>query len=308
MVGLYAPPADVFATVWSRLPEEFRITDSISAWAAANKPGHVVDCFLEGPSFDVGGNLWLVDIPWGRIFKVSPGRKWTQVVRYDGWPNGLAIHRDGRVFIADYAKGILVLDPHSGAIETLLSHHYSEGFHGCNDLTFADNGDLYFTDQGQSGLHRADGRVFRLSVSGRLECILSGCPSPNGLVMSDDQSTLYVAMTRANNIWRVPLMADGGVSKVGAFIQLSGGLSGPDGMALDSNGGPLVAHAGMGAIWTFSALGEPIERIHACAGLSTTNIAFGGLRGNELFITESDTGNVLRATLERSGRTLFSHR
>ncbi|MFP3500352.1 SMP-30/gluconolactonase/LRE family protein, partial [Pseudomonas sp. SIMBA_059] len=77
------------------------------------------------------------------------------VCQYDGWPNGLKIHQDGRIFITDYKRGIMLLDPQTGAIEALLDSAGSEGFKGVNDLVFAPNGDLFFTDQGQTGLQDA---------------------------------------------------------------------------------------------------------------------------------------------------------
>ena len=100
-----------------------------------------------------------------------------------------------------------------------------------NDLHFALNGDLYFTDQGQTGLHDPTGRLFRVKPDGRVECLLDNVPSPNGLVMNLSETMVYLAVTRGNCVWRVPLRADGGVAKVGVFVQLSGGWGGPDGLA-----------------------------------------------------------------------------
>lgn len=114
-------------------------------------------------------------------------------------------------------------------------------------------------------------------------------------------------MTRGNSIWRLPFMADGTVSKVGLFLQISGGLSGPDGMALDQSGGLWVAHAGNGCVWGFTRTGEPTFRIKSATGMTTTNLAFGGLENSELFITESDTGNILRAQVGVGGKPMFSH-
>lgn len=306
-MSLYPPPETVNAQVWSRVPDEFRIHDRESEWGRANKPGEPVDSFIEGPAFDREGNLYLVDIPWGRIFKVTPEREWRVVAQYDGWPNGLKIHRDGRLFVADYHRGIMVIDPVSGRVEPLLTHRYSESFRGCNDLVFASNGDLYFTDQGQSGLHRPDGRVYRYDTHGRLECLLDNAPSPNGLVLNRMEKVLYVAMTRGNCVWRLPLMHDGGVSKVGLFVQLSGGLSGPDGMAVDAEDRLLVCHAGAGSVWVFDYLGQPVYRLRSPAGLSTTNLAFGGVDGKRLFITESMTGTVLYVDLDVPGKPMYSH-
>lgn len=306
-MSLYPPPTVLQAEAWSRMPDEFRVTGRTSSWGSANKPGQPVDCFLEGPSFDREGRLYLVDIPWGRIFRVSVDGEWELVCEYDGWPNGLKIHRDGRIFIADYRHGIMVLDPESGHIEPFLRHRYSESFHGCNDLVFAANGDLYFTDQGQSGLHQPDGRVFRYSAAGKLDCLISNGPSPNGLVLNHSESILYVAMTRGNCVWRLPFMADGGVSKVGLFVQLSGGLGGPDGMALDDADRLVVAHAGNGCAWVFGQLGEPVYRIMGQGGHTVTNVAYGGEANRDLYLTESDTGTVLRIQLDQPGKPMFSH-
>lgn len=50
------------------------------------------------------------------MFRVTPEGEWTQIAEYDGWPNGLKIHRDGRIFIADCKRGLMQLDPDSGAV------------------------------------------------------------------------------------------------------------------------------------------------------------------------------------------------
>jgi len=307
-MSLYPPPEICEAVTWTSLPDEFRIKNTSPAWAAANKPGREVDSFLEGPSFDRSGNLWLTDIPYGRIFRVTPTGDWRLVTQYDGWPNGLKIHSDGRVFIADYKRGILCLDPENGKIEPVVWHRHSEHFRGCNDLVFDSKGILYFTDQGQSGMHMPNGRVFRYDLlTERLDLLIDTGQSPNGLVLNEHEDTLYVAMTRGNSVWRLPLMADGSVSKVGVFLQISGGLSGPDGMAMDQSGGLWVAHAGNGCVWGFSRTGEPLYRIKSNTGMTTTNIAFGGAEDKELFITESDTGNILKVETDVSGRQMFSH-
>lgn len=304
---MFAPPKEIQAEVFARLPETLRKTGTRSSWADANQHGRAIDSFLEGPSFDLDGSLYVTDIPHGRIFRVSREGEFALVAEYDGEPNGLKLHRDGRIFIADYRRGIVELDPLSGRITPRLERYHSESFKGINDLVFASNGDLYFTDQGQTGLHDPSGRVFRWCADGRLDLLVSNVPSPNGLVLNPQENVLYVAATRGNCVWRVPLQADGGTSKVGLFIQLSGGWGGPDGLAMDVDGGLLVAHAGLGCVWHFNPLGEPLHRIISPAGLATTNMAFGGERRDELYITESESGSILRARLPVQGRPPFSH-
>ena len=99
-------------------------------------------------------------------------------------------------------------------------------------------------------------------------------------------------------------MLDGTPSKVGVFVQLSGGLAGPDGLALDEAGNIVVAHAGLGTVWLFSSLGEPIARIRSCAGVMTTNVAYGGGDRKQLYITESETGKVLVADMPVPGKAM----
>jgi gluconolactonase len=275
----------------------------VTEWSRANKRGLPVDCFLEGPCFDAAGNLYVTDIPHGRIFCISPEGSWTQFAEYDGEPNGLALHPDGlRLYIADYKQGILSLNLASGAVEPVLARRNSERFKGPNDLVFARNGDLYFTDQGQSGLHDPTGRVYRLRPGGQLDCLLSNGPSPNGLVLSRDEEVLFVAMTRDNAVWRLPLLPDGSTSKVGRFASFHG-TSGPDGMAMDAAGNLLVAHASLGSVFVLSPQGEPLARIRSCRGSTTTNVALGGANGATMFVTESETGAVLAADWGSEART-----
>jgi gluconolactonase len=307
MMILDKAPGKIESRVFTRLPAEFRRTGIRSDWADANRGGACIDSFLEGPSFDRAGNLYVTDIPFGRVFRISPQGDWTLVAEYDGWPNGLKIHRDGRIFITDYRKGIMLLDAASGRVTPLLTTRNTEGFKGVNDLFFASNGDLYFTDQGQTGMHDPTGRVYRYAADGRLDCLISNVPSPNGVVLNPEENALYVAVTRGNCIWRGPLMADGTLSKVGVFQQFYG-PSGPDGLAMDEAGNLAVVHAYIGRVWLLNKKAEPICYVHSCAGEGTTNVAYGGADRRTLYITESATGTILQAQMPVPGRTMFSHK
>ena len=276
-----------------------RIPDHLAARTNGKRPG-----FLEGPSFDRDGNLLCVDVQAGRIYRITPDKRWTVLIEYDGIPNGLKVHKDGRAFIADRENGLMVLDPATGKIETLLSGPKAgQKFKGLNDLHFAGNGDLYFTDQGRTGLQDATGHVYRFTAAGTLETIIANAPSPNGLVLNKRENALYLAVTRANAIWRIEL--DDPARRAGLFVQLP--CAGPDGIALDDDGGVVVAHPTLGAVWVFSRIGLPLHYIRTCAGEMTTNVAFGGEDNETLFITESRTGSILSVRLPTPGRPMFSH-
>src|SRR3954466_14109356 len=101
------------ARLFSALPASFR-KKRRTAWSDPNRQGAPVDSFLEGPPFDRNGNLYCVDIPFGRIFRVSPKGEWELVAQYDGWPNGLKIHKDGSAWIADQNERLMKLNLKSG--------------------------------------------------------------------------------------------------------------------------------------------------------------------------------------------------
>jgi gluconolactonase len=301
---MFAPPPIIDTEVFARLPD--LPMREPNAWAAGQPRGMPAKSVLEGPSFDRHGNLFCVDIPNGRIFRVSPDGNVTLITEYDGWPNGLKIHRDGRIFVADFKNGIMLLDPSSGAVTPFLERAGLERFKAVNDLFFAANGDLYFTDQGLTGLTDPTGRVFRCAPDGEVTCLANVIPGPNGLVMNLEETALFVASTRMNCVWRLPLTRRGDVVKAGVFIQLSGG-GGPDGLALTEEGGLAIAHVGLGSVWIFDSAGEPIFRVKSCAGRFTTNLAFGGTDRKTLFMTEGHSASILRATLPCAGKAMFSH-
>jgi gluconolactonase len=296
---LFPPPRIIESSVFTAMPDELR-RPVVTEWSRANKRGQPVDSYLEGPCVDRRGHLLVTDIPHGRIFRVTPGGAWHLVVEYDGEPNGLALHPDGRVFVADYKNGILALDPDTGAITPVLLRRNSQRFKGVNDLTFASNSDLYFTDQGQTGLHDPTGCVYRYGRDGRLDCLIDNGPSPNGLTLSPEEDVLFVAMTRDNAVWRVPLLPEGGTGKVCRFASFHG-PTGPDGMATDLAGNVLVAHAAWGAVVVHGPQGQVVAAIRSCRGQFLTNLVFGGEGGREIYITDSSTGSILRAEWEIGG-------
>ena len=301
------PPAEPMGTeVFARLPESLHLTQQHSSWLAAR---HVkMHSFLEGPAFDRAGNLWCVDLAHGRILRVDPAGNFEVIVSYEGEPNGLKIHRDGRIFVADHLHGLMLLDPESRSIRPYLQHVQREGLKGLNDLFFASNGDLYFTDQGESALENPTGRVFRLRADGKtVDLLMDGLAGPNGLVMNKAENVLYVAITHDNAIYALRLEPGGQMKKASRFIQLSGSTAGPDGMALDCAGNLAVVHAQAGTVWLFGPLGEPLYRIRSCAGMRSTNVAFGGDDMRSLYITEAEQGVILRARLPHPGKPMYSH-
>lgn len=300
MFYLHAPTVRPLA-VFSSMPAHWRKTGVRSVWADANRGGQPVDSFLEGPLVGPSGHLYVTDIPFGRIFRIDPEGEWTLVTEYDGEPNGMKFLDAHTLLVTDYKNGLVTVDMASGQVKPWLSRRNTESFKGVNDLCIDARGRVYFTDQGQTGLHDPTGRVYRYTPqSGQLDLLLSNVPSPNGVVLSPDEQTLYVAATRGNSVWRMPLQADGSVSKVGQFFT-SYGPSGPDGLAMDARGRLLVANPGLAYVWVLGPRAEPEEVLTGPAGASLTNLAFGGIDRKTVFCTDSTHGTILFAEMHTPG-------
>ena len=288
---------------FSAMPDKFRQTGVRSHWADVNQGGRLADSFLEGPVFDAQGNLYVTDIPFGRVFRIDRQGEWDLVAQWDGEPNGMKFLNAGQLLVTDYKNGLVVLDVQSGQVRPYLERRNSERFKGVNDLVFDSKGNLFFTDQGQTGLHDPTGRVYRLAPDGRLDMLLSNVPSPNGIVLSNDERFLFVAATRGNCVWRMPLLADGSVSKAGQFFT-SYGPSGPDGLAMDERGRLLVANPGLAYVWVLGPRAEPEEVLTGPSGASITNLAFGGPERKTVFCTDSTHGHILFTEMSASGSRL----
>lgn len=287
----FDPPKQRSLEIAYTLPDTFRKA-ATSEWADLNLQGATLDAFLEGPVFGPDGTLYVADIPFGRIFAISPAGGWSLVAEYEGWPNGMKVLDAQRLVVADHRLGLIEVNLSTGA-HTVLCHGFeSRPFHGLNDLTIAPDGDIYFTDQGLSDLLDPFGRVFRFTGAGKLELVAAGIASPNGIVSSPEGRTLYLAVTRANAVWRLPLDNRGHVRKAGLFVQLSGGI-GPDGLAWNvETGGLIVVHPGRG-VWDFAADGTPAALYGLDGHSYVTNLARHPSNG-DFFVTESMQARILR--------------
>ncbi|EHA55810.1 gluconolactonase [Pyricularia oryzae 70-15] len=290
-MNFYPVPPVIKAELCLRIPDDKRCIGQDSEWRGgfARKFQHI---FLEGPVYDSDGNLYVVDIPYGRILRIDGSKNVTVSCKWDGEPNGLVGTADGKLLIADYKQGILSFDPADGKVKPHLTRRNLERFKGPNDLILDSRGNLYFTDQGQTGMTDQTGKVYRLSSDGRLDTLVENGASPNGLVLSVDEKFLFVAMTRSNQVWRLPLHDNGTTTKAGVFFQ-SFGSAGPDGLAVDEEGSLFVCHPSLGSVFVVDASGVPKARIvSGTDGVNLTKCCFGGPEHKTLFITDSLEGNV----------------
>jgi len=295
MTHSYLPTVD--STPFARLPDNLHYRGEPTAWTRVTRPGMRLHSFLEGLVLSPEGELLVTDVPHGRIFAISPdGSRWQEKFVYDGEPHGLALLADGRVVVADYRKGLLVVNLATGSMESLCSGYNTENFRGLSDLVTDQDGAIWFTDSGRSSLTDPTGRLFRLSPAGELRCVLDNVPYPNGVAVSSDGANVLLSVTRGNAVWRLArALPSSGKPMAGIYLQLSGGL-GPDGLSVSASGMLAVAHAQAGFAWLLDEVGQVLSRIKTPGGMWTTSVRFSH-DARTLYIVDAQTGTIFKHSL-----------
>jgi gluconolactonase len=253
----------------------------------------------EGPSFDRNGILHFVDWDGQCIYRVTQDGIVSEFVNTAGIPTGSKFHKNGHLFVADGARGILDISP-DGAIRVVATGYGGEAFRGPNDLIFQANGDIYFTDPKGSGPENPIGNVYIVRVDGAVEHFAGGFQFPNGIVLSDDGKTLFVGETFTRRIWAFELDAKGHEASRRVFVQLEGGL-GPDGMAFGQDGNLYASHFGKGVVAVIDPTGQVIAELPV-GGKNATNVAFWDA---SLYVTDTEKSQVTRLDIGVRGQVLY---
>jgi gluconolactonase len=269
---------------------------------------------LEGPVFDREGNLWVVGILKGVIWRVSPdghcavGIQLPPEVKF---PCGLRFSQDGTLYGVAMGYGLFSIDLSSKKV-TLLASGASLGglpdgaFHGLDDIFIDRTGGMYLTDAAGSSVLNPVGQLFYRDPSGNVKRIISGgLMFPNGVVLSPDEKMLYIDEWAANRILAVPVVSPGVINPGWSYVfaTLHGG-HGPDSMTADSAGNIYVAHYGAGEVSAFAPNGDYYGsiRLPEGAGSNPTNLAF---HNCYLYITESEKGEIWRVKAKIPGLALY---
>ncbi|WP_219893446.1 SMP-30/gluconolactonase/LRE family protein [Aquisediminimonas profunda] len=289
--------------------------------------------FPEGPVVMADGTVLVVEIARGTLSRVHPDGQVDVVADVGAGPNGAAVGPDGKIYIcnnggfewheidgmllpgltpADYAGGsIQRVDLGTGKVETLYTHCDGEPLKGPNDLVFDAEGGFWFTDNGKRYARSEDvGAVYYARCDGSFIAERVYPRShPNGIALSPDGQTLYVAETMAGRVWQYPVTAPGvvdvppGLLNATALLYGAPGFELYDSMAVEANGNVCVAALARGGITVISPLGKEIEHI-PMPDPAPTNIAFGGPEMRTAYITLAATGQLVAKDWPRPGLVL----
>lgn len=101
-MNFFSPPPTIKAELFATVPEHLRCGED-SEWRGGFAGGYD-NILLEGPTICDRGDLYITDIPHGRILKVSKDASFSECIKYDGEPNGMAVRKDGKFVVADYKQ------------------------------------------------------------------------------------------------------------------------------------------------------------------------------------------------------------
>jgi gluconolactonase len=292
--------------------------------------------FPEGPIAMPDGSVLVVEIERRTLTRVlSDGTK-EVVAAPGGGPNGAAIGLDGKCYICNNGGFEFVQDPDHGLRPSVQAWDYSGGriertdletgavevlyrgtsevqLRGPNDIVFDAHGGFYFTDLGKRRQRDLDyGAVFYAKADGSLlRRVAFPMVMPNGIGLSPDGQTLYVAETEAARLWAFDILEPGVLGRQpwpsphgGRLVAQPGGAYQRfDSLAVEANGNICVATLAHGGITIISPDGGSIEHV-PMPDMHTTNICFGGRDLKTAYVTLSSSGRLIALPWPRPGLAL----
>ena len=239
--------------------------------------------FLEGPSWDpVTGKLYFCAYtsPEKVLRLDGPGIVTDWLVSSD-FVNGTFIANDGRMITAEVnAHKVMSYRIGASGPEDPQELVYDPTLRQPNDLCQTTRGDIYFSDPDWGT--PANSGVYRRDLAGVVTQVISDMGAPNGLIASNDGTTLYVADSTAKLLRQYPINPDGSIGAGQLFYDPGSGHADlPDGLTIDALGN--VYMAGLGGVWAISPAGGLVEMISVPE--TASNVTFGGPDNKTLFIT-----------------------
>ncbi len=257
--------------------------------------------FAEGPAADAEGNVYFSDCPNNRILVYRPATGVTEVWHEPSLrANGMNFDRQGRLVVCcdgkdGGARAVRRYEP-DGTITTLADRYQGKLLNAPNDLCFDSAGRIYFTDPRygyKDDLEQDCMAVYRIELDGSLTRVISDMETPNGILITPDDRTLYIVDHNPEPGGARTLVAydcgDDGVWRRRGILADFGTGYGGDGMVLDIEGN-IYLTAGEGdlaGVHIFSPEGEKLGFIPT--GEIPGNCTFGGPELRTLYIAASSS-------------------
>lgn len=246
--------------------------------------------FTEGPLWVSGQGLVFSDIPDDTIYCVKPASEGvpaekTMFRKPSGKSNGLTLDKQGRVLACEHWNRRVTRTEKDGTITILADVYDGKKLNSPNDIVIRSDGCVFFTDppyglEGRESELRFPG-VYAIRMKDDRPNVLvllrDDFKKPNGLALSPDERTLYVADTEMGHICAFDVAADGTLSNMREFCTISH----PDGMKVDSQG--RVWSTASDGIHVFTPKGDRVASVSFPQ--IPANCAFGDEDGKTLYVT-----------------------
>jgi gluconolactonase len=263
--------------------------------------------FTEGPAYGPGGCVYFSDIG-DRIMRYDPATgKTTEYRNPSGRANGLDFDPQGRLVAAEGANSggnrRVTRTEKDGKITVLADRWKGKKFNSPNDLTIDLKGRIYFSDPRYVGDEPREidtESVYRIDPDGKLTQLITDVEKPNGVILSPDMKTLYVADSNPKSkqqLLAFPLTAGGGGGAKRVLYDFGKGR-GIDGMVADVKGN-LYAAAGdgeTGGVYVFSPEGKRLGFIPTPE--TPSNCVFGDKDRKTLYVTAGKSLYRIRTNAE----------
>jgi gluconolactonase len=290
--------------------------------------------FPEGPVVLEDGSIAVVEIARGTISRVALDGTVSVIADLGGGPNGLALGPDGDLYVcnnggfewheepgllrpigtpAAYSGGrIERVNPKTGESRVLYDRCGTQTLKGPNDIVFDRHGGFYFTDLGKvRHRDRDQGSVYYAAADGsHIVEVVHPILTPNGIGLSPNEKTFYVAETEGGRLWAFDIAEPGVVKRQpfpspngGRFLFNEAGYHRFDSLAVDAAGNICVATLMSGAITVVAPDGQLVRRVKT-PDVYTTNICFGGGDMKTAYITLSGIGQLVAMRWHEAGLKL----
>jgi gluconolactonase len=254
--------------------------------------------YTEGPAWAKDGYLIFSDTVTSRLMRWVPGHE-VEIFRKDAnGPSGNAFDSEGRLYTCETRARRVMRTDKKGAVEAIAEKWEGKRFNGPNDIVTGRNGNVWFTDPafGEQADHRELDfyGVFHITAKGELKLVAKPVGRPNGIALSPNGRTLYVANSDERNIRAYDIDRNGEASNERIFAAGLGGV--PGGLRVDEAGNLYVAGKG---ISIFSPQGKLLHVIET--SIRASNLGFGEADGKTLFITAGSEVRRVRFDKEAKG-------
>ena len=256
--------------------------------------------WTEGPAWDPARDRWIFsDVMGDTVYAITPSGYSTAIREKAGYPNGHAILSDGTFVVAQHDRTLDTVNGDGQNFELLVDTYMGDKLNSPNDVAIGNDDSIYFTDppfgiQG-FGPEKAESAlgysgIFKTN-NGKTELLNNELQAPNGIGISNDQTTLYISDTYTNALYTIDLTSFNGepvmLKKFADLRQINGGSTkshGPDGLRVSTNGS--IWASGKGGINVVSPDGALTCSIPFPNHVA--NLAFGGENGKQILVTSAD--------------------